>query len=458
MVDRFADGSANLADVVPGHPRRFQGGDLAGLRARLPYLERLGITHLWITPVAQQVAGLVGDGDDATAAYHGYWPADLRGVDPHFGTPDDLRALVDDARTRGIGIVLDVVVNHFGYGAADPDGLLRTRCGDDERTNCLFGLPDLRTEDPEVSAAIVDRTVALASDVGIAGFRIDAIKHVDAALPVALRRAARAARPDFFTIGEHWGASPGDPVVDALVTGGAVDGVLDFSFFGLARDWLQGRMRTAAFVHHLQKRDAALAAGPPMLAFLDNHDVETWAHAVGAARAPLGAPLLLLDRAVPVITWGTEVGRVGGAGDPTNRTFQPWADVAAAEQDPASSLHLWRGLVALRRRHEVLQHGRLAVVAADNHRDVEGSASLDHGFVVLERALSWKRAFTAIARGRRLAVALPVAPDAEVVDVVASAGGAARLVGSTLAMTVPADGSVTVVVHARAPAAHRSPE
>jgi glycosidase len=449
MVDRFADAAPNPPDVVAGAARRFQGGDLAGLRERLPYLQALGVTHVWITPVARQVDSCVGDGHDCTAAYHGYWPRDLRGVDPHFGDAAALRALVAEARAAGIGVILDVVVNHFGYGALDPERLLRERCGDGETESCLFGLPDLRTEDPRVAAIVVERTVAWARTDAFAGFRIDAIKHVGRDVARAIRDGARAARPGFFTIAEHWGAAPGDDVVRQLVDDGAADAVLDFSFAGLARDWVSGRLRSAALAHHLVRRDAALGSGPPMLAFLDSHDVQTWAHAVGR-RAPLGAPLLLFDRAAPVLTWGTEIGRRGGAGDPENRTFMPWAEAARAEADPGHPLHLWRGLIRLRRDHDVVRRGALSVVAHDD--DGARAASVadgDAGFVVVQRDDADAHAIVAVARGRRLLHVQSVADDARIVDVVASAPGRATLAGGRLVLDVPADGTVAVVIAAR---------
>jgi glycosidase len=363
MVDRFADGAANADDVVPGHLRRFQGGDLVGLRERLPWLADLGVTHVWLTPLHAQIPHLVGRGDDATAGFHGYWPADFTAVDAHFGTLADLDALADAADAAGIGLVLDLVTNHTGYGAPDPRRLVRPRCGDDDETRCLFGLPDLRTEDPRVRAAVVDDAAWWARRVPVAGVRLDAFKHLDRATARALTSAIHDARPGALVIAERWGAGPGDPdVIDDVATG-AADAAFDFTLMGLAREFVQGRLRGKAAAHHLERRAQAMATSPPLLTFLDNHDTETWAHAVGA-RAPLGAPWLLLVPGIPVITWGTEVGRVGGGGDPANREMMPWAEAARQAGDPAAPLHFWRRLVALRRRSPAARHGVLEVVAA----------------------------------------------------------------------------------------------
>lgn len=363
MVDRFADGANNAGDVVPGHPRRFQGGDLVGLRERLPWLAALGVTHVWLTPLHAQIPHLVGSRDDATAGFHGYWPADFTAVDPHFGTLADLDAFAAAAADAGIGLILDVVANHTGYGAPDPRRLVRARCGDDDQTRCLFGLPDLQTEDPRVRAAVVDDVAWWARRVPVAGVRLDAFKHLDRDTARAITAAIHHARPGAMVIAERWGAGPGDPAVIDDVAVGAADAAFDFHLMGLARGFVQGRLRGVAAAHHLKQRAKALASSPPLLTFLDNHDTETWGHAAGL-RAPLGAPWLLLTPGTPVLTWGTEVGRTGGAGDPANREPMPWPDAERQAADPTAPLHFWRRLVHLRRHSPAAQRGDLDVIAA----------------------------------------------------------------------------------------------
>ena len=89
----------------------FHGGDLKGVLARLDYIQQLGATALWLAPIFtnKPVQGASGH---ETAGYHGYWITDFTRVDPHFGTQDDLRALVEAAHKRGLKVYLDIVVNH----------------------------------------------------------------------------------------------------------------------------------------------------------------------------------------------------------------------------------------------------------------------------------------------------------------------------------------------------------
>ncbi|RYG09486.1 MAG: alpha-amylase, partial [Caulobacteraceae bacterium] len=95
----------------PQDPGFYHGGDLRGLTGRLDYLQGLGVTALWIAPVFANKT-VQGPAGQESAAYHGYWITDFTRVDPHFGTNDDFRALVEAAHARGMKVYLDIVINH----------------------------------------------------------------------------------------------------------------------------------------------------------------------------------------------------------------------------------------------------------------------------------------------------------------------------------------------------------
>ena len=125
VTDRFDDGdsSNNAANgaYAPREPGGIHGGDLAGIEARLPYLKHLGITAIWMTPVAMNVP----------ESYHGYWIQDLMRVDPRLGTMDDLRRLIRRAHALGIRVYLDIVCNHLGPLPLGHEGPLRSLDGPD---------------------------------------------------------------------------------------------------------------------------------------------------------------------------------------------------------------------------------------------------------------------------------------------------------------------------------------
>jgi glycosidase len=94
------------------------GGNPRGLTSKIGYLDRLGVTAIWVSPVLKQT------GLDAT--YHGYGVQDFLEVDPHFGTADDLRTMVAVAHDHGIRVILDLILNHtgdvFAYDPSDRGG------------------------------------------------------------------------------------------------------------------------------------------------------------------------------------------------------------------------------------------------------------------------------------------------------------------------------------------------
>ena len=101
--------SNNDFNVEPGSLGQYQGGDWKGIEDHLDYLQALGVTTLWISPIVQNV-----DTDADIDGYHGYWQQDLTQLNPHFGDLASLRSMVAAAHDRGMKVVLDIVCNHMG--------------------------------------------------------------------------------------------------------------------------------------------------------------------------------------------------------------------------------------------------------------------------------------------------------------------------------------------------------
>ena len=99
---------------LPSQKGYYHGGDLKGLRQKLPYLEDLGISAIWVGPIFanQTVQTDTTDVFGHSAGYHGYWIVDFLRVDPHLGTNAEFKQLVDEAHARGIKVFMDVVTNH----------------------------------------------------------------------------------------------------------------------------------------------------------------------------------------------------------------------------------------------------------------------------------------------------------------------------------------------------------
>ena len=123
LPDRFEDGDPtnntghspssdpNENGFDPSNPNFFHGGDLRGITDKLDYVRDFGATSIWITPIFRNRV-VQQYGEKRLAGYHGYWILDFTDVDPHFGTKADFQRLISSAKDRGIGIIMDVVVNH----------------------------------------------------------------------------------------------------------------------------------------------------------------------------------------------------------------------------------------------------------------------------------------------------------------------------------------------------------
>lgn len=122
LPDRFANGDAAndrgglVGDRLktgfdPSAKGFYHGGDLAGLTARLDYIQGLGATAVWLGPIFKNKV-VQGPPGQESAGYHGYWITDFTDVDPHFGTKAQMKAFVDAAHARGLKVYLDIVANH----------------------------------------------------------------------------------------------------------------------------------------------------------------------------------------------------------------------------------------------------------------------------------------------------------------------------------------------------------
>ncbi len=120
---RGYDGNGNAYDVN-SYPSRdagtFHGGDIKGLTQKLEdgYFERIGVNAIWVTAPYEQIHGWVGggpNGDFIHYAYHGYYTLDWSEMDDAMGTAAEFQQFVDLAHSKGIRIVMDIVLNHVGY-------------------------------------------------------------------------------------------------------------------------------------------------------------------------------------------------------------------------------------------------------------------------------------------------------------------------------------------------------
>ncbi len=389
-------------------------GDLAGLTARLDALndgdpsthDDLGITALWLMPVA------------TSPSYHGYDVADYRVVDPDYGTNDDFRTLVAAARERGIEIIVDLVMNHTSvehpwfvdartpgsehddwYVWSDerpsvngPGGRPVWHADGDRWYYGYFweGMPDLNVAEPAVTAEIDDIARFWVDEMGVAGFRLDAARHLiedgstleNTPATIDWLRGFRGRLHDHdprtLVLGEVWDATS---VASRYVTDGALDLTFDF---GLAGQFLAAvRNADASSTRIIQSEVTGAYPAGGYAAFLTNHDQDRTMDMVGGdiSRAKQAATLLLTNPGIPFIYYGEEVGLRGRKPDERIRTPLPWtgdspgfgfttaepwqpmaadvetSNVAVQTDDPDSILSHYRELIRLRSDQPALRPG-----------------------------------------------------------------------------------------------------
>lgn len=383
ITDRFANGST--ANDVPGDcfgpesPLLFHGGDFAGLTARLPYLQSLGVNAVWITPIQKQ-----GGRNVDQCGYHGYW-ADLTtpddvAIEPYAGDEHSFQVLLDEMHARGMRLILDFVVNHTGRDARLPrehpdwfhDSAMCNSLGN-ATVNCpLNGLPDLAQEKPEVAAYLDEHTRAWLHRFPIDGIRMDTVKHVPLQyfrehwIPTALSE-----RPGLFLLGELFDGSGYTDQVRTLNAG--FHSLFDFPLHYALVDALAkpeaslNRVadRVGDAIHTLGMERALLRVN-----FIDNHDMSRFgteaaelSASVRAERYLVALSVLFTVPGIPQLLYGDELGMVGAW--PENRRDMPtWAfesvEPGSREGylgDPSATLRLTRKLAQVRHDLPALQRG-----------------------------------------------------------------------------------------------------
>lgn len=401
LVDRFANGDpANDVQVDPKQKGSFHGGDVKGLTDHLDEIASLGVTAIWINPVVKNIEGPVYGAGFPDYGYHGYWADDFLKLDPRFGTEEQLKAFVDACHGRGIRVLLDVVYNHCGYlcsylNSNSTRDWLRSNetnsCGSDDVTTCVAGLPDFRTERPEVAKFLLDAQLGWAKKLGIDGFRLDTVKHVAMDFWKEHRARTRAELgPGFFLLGEVWGGDR--EVLDPYFQPDVMDAGFDFGFEGSAVGFLKGNGRTVAFDAYLRSRQK-VRKGHLLAHFLSSHDVKGAITELGGS-VPLfrlAAVLQLTTAGLPVVYYGEEVARKIGDW-PDNRSDMPWGP---REVMPGKGLKRdeslradYVKLISIRKAHPSLWRGKHQGLATDGDLYVfsrEDEASGDAVVVAVNR-------------------------------------------------------------------------
>ena len=424
VTDRFFDGDAEnndaygVGDYNIGEKggSSYHGGDFAGLNQKLDYLKDLGVNTIWITPIVENITEDQHDNetDTATYGYHGYWASDFTKLNKHLGTEQQFKALLDAAHSKGMKIMVDVVLNHAGYGTedyfnsilTDADGnsisMIRdssnTISGDD-KYDSLSDLPDFVTENKAVTDQLVAWQTGWMSKYSIDYYRVDTVKHVETTTWAAFKNSLTKVNPDFKMIGEYSGAGYANNAGE-LGTG-TMDALLDFDFNDFAQNFVTGNISSVE--NSLQKRNNAINNTSVMGSFLSSHDEDTLQYKlVNESKISeeeaynlmkVAATLQITAKGQPVLYYGEEIGQGGANNWPlqTNRRDFDWTELEKQKADSNSIYNHYKTMLAIRNAYtDVFARGNRSTVAvsdADGYEVVSrsyGNSTLYVGMNVKE--------------------------------------------------------------------------
>lgn len=400
VTDRFFDGDASnndaygVGDYNTGEKggSSYHGGDFAGLNQKLDYLKDLGVNTIWITPIIENITEDQHDNktDTATYGYHGYWASDFTKLNKHLGTEQQFKALLDAAHSKGMKIMVDVVLNHAGYGTekyfnsilTDADGnsisMIRdsnnTISGDD-KYDSLSDLPDFVTENKAVTDQLVTWQTEWMSKYSIDYYRVDTVKHVETTTWAAFKNSLTKVNPDFKMIGEYSGAGYANNAGE-LGTG-TMDALLDFDFNDFAQNFVTGNISSVE--NSLQKRNNAINNTSVMGSFLSSHDEDTLQYKlVNESKISeeeaynlmkVAATLQITAKGQPVLYYGEEIGQGGANNWPlqTNRRDFDWTELEKQKADSNSIYNHYKTMLAIRNAYtDVFARGNRSTVAVSD--------------------------------------------------------------------------------------------
>ena len=404
LVDRFYNGnkendwkmnSPEVLDIVD-----YQGGDLAGITQKISegYFDKLGVNTLWISPITQNPWDAWGcyvfkNGNKYDpskpytkfSGYHGYWPIYATALDSRFGTPEELRTLLETAHAHEINVVLDYVANHMHINSPTlqahpdwhtdsilPDGRRNFELWDEARLTTWFDkhIPTLDLEREEVCEAMTDSALYWLENYDLDGFRHDACKHIPEGYwrMLGQKIATRFPGRPIWMIGETYGSPE---LIGGYVKTGMLNAQFDFNVYFTAREALCGikgldevmnneltSLRTYGAHHtmgnisgnHDQSRLASVLGGA--ISIFSQGKEEGWTQTIGIGdpeiaykRAILMEVLNMTLPGVPCIYQGDEYGEVGG-NDPDNRHMMRFETLSLDERtmrdQVAELIHLRR--------------------------------------------------------------------------------------------------------------------
>lgn len=369
MPDRFANGNTandNHKETIERVNRNDgfsrHGGDIEGIIKNLDYIQQLGATAIWNTPLCED--------NHPTGSYHGYAQTDVYKIDPRYGTNEDYLRLSAELKKRGMKLILDYVTNHWGSehwmykdlptyewvhqfpGYSQSNYRMATQFDPNaskaDRVQCVDGwfvdsMPDLNQSNPLVLNYLTQNAIWWIEYADLDGFRVDTYSYNDKEGIAKWTKAITDEYPYFNIIGEVWMNDQEqmaywqkDSKIAAIQSYNSyLPSVMDFTLQSALLNafnedkatWDQGMIK----MYDNFANDFLYPDINNILVFAENHDTQRINQQYGSdfKKYQMAMTVLATVRGIPQIYYGSEIGMAGdkGKGDGDIRRDMPggWA-------------------------------------------------------------------------------------------------------------------------------------
>jgi glycosidase len=352
MPDRFSNGDpgndhyASMRDTVADrkNPLARHGGDLQGVLNHLDYIQQLGATAIWLTPVIENDMPLEKESPGMVSGYHGYWFTDHYEIDRRMGGSAAYLKLVTAMHERGLKIIQDAVYNHIGaehwimkdlpdsswinwwpsyQNTSHYEQAIFDIHGSEKDRDVMLGgwfiphLPDLNLRNPLLATYLIQQAIWMTETFQLDGWRVDTYKYCDPGFLNRLNDALETEFPSITSLGE---ATVNSVAAAAYFCRNNLDvswksnltGILDFPVCDAILESLKkkdGSSNGATKLYTTLAEDMLYKNPMNNCIFLDNHDRDRFYSVAGENynNFQMGIGLLLTQRGIPHLYYGTEI-------------------------------------------------------------------------------------------------------------------------------------------------------
>nr|ABS76467.1 alpha-amylase [Saitozyma flava] len=345
VTDRFALDNGGNSPSCSGQSELnlYCNGTFAGIIDKLDYIQNMGFTAIWISPVVKNIDGGSPNGYTPDgSAYHGYWAQDIYEINPHFGGASGLTDLSNALHNRGMYLMVDVVVNHMAYycgtnGGCGPgnsvnygsftpfnsESYFHPFCEIDynNRTSILdcwegdeiVPLVDLRTEDSDVQSIFNSWISNLIQTYNIDGLRIDSLQQSGSFFFPGFNQAAGG----MYMVGEVFN---GNPSYVCPYQQAGMPGVLNYPmFFYITNAFQTSSGSMSQLAQGISAMQSDCSDTTLLGSFLENQDNPRFPSQTNdLTRAQNAIAFTMLQDGIPITYYGQEQ-HLSGSGVPLNR-------------------------------------------------------------------------------------------------------------------------------------------